>query len=200
MFFFSENEYFLPCSLFHYSYSKQSIQFVARSETNLLAITASQGKRRKIKSIFPYFNQGEYSKYRKLKKIHLVYLNFVYLLICNASFQISVNFDIHLAFMCVMDHYFDVFFLFLFVYFSVILFSVCFVAFAYCSKNQYKFFDDRKCINYFIGIEAEILITFLSIQGRGVIFIIVFINWSQLHHLRVLASNLVCVKMPRHRF
>lgn len=102
--------------------------------------------------------------------------------------------------MCVMDHYFDVFFLFLFVYFSVILFSVCFVAFAYCSKNQYKFFDDRKCINYFIGIEAEILITFLSIQGRGVIFIIVFINWSQLHHLRVLASNLVCVKMPRHRF
>ena len=63
--FLSENEYFLPCSLFHYSYSKQSIQFVARSETNLLAITASQGKRRKIKSIFPYFNQREYSKYRK---------------------------------------------------------------------------------------------------------------------------------------
>ena len=123
MFFFSENEYFLPCSLFHYSYSKQSIQFVARSETNLLAITTSQGKRRKIKSIFPYFNQGEYSKYRKLKKIHLVYLNFVYLLICNASFQISVNFDIHLAFMCMMDHYFDFFFVPVCIFFSHSVFS-----------------------------------------------------------------------------
>lgn len=45
VFFFRKMNTFLPCYLCHYSYSKQSIQFVARSETNSLTVIASRGKK-----------------------------------------------------------------------------------------------------------------------------------------------------------
>lgn len=67
--------------------------------------------------------------------------------------------------MCVMDHYFD------FVFVPVCLFFSHFVLsllrrFCLLFQESVQIFDDRKCINYFIAIEAEILLTFLSIQGR----------------------------------
>ena len=61
VFFYGKWILFLPLLLFKAVYSVCR----AKRDKFINYLIASRGKRRKIKSIFPYFNQGEYSEYKK---------------------------------------------------------------------------------------------------------------------------------------